>query len=98
MQLFFIIGLLATLIAATLAQPASGNVCSGTVEKYIYSLQGLSSATGGNDLTTSDFEGNLYYYRPCKPVLRCQSLFDGLNGVCQKDNRLLPLLFFFFFF
>jgi len=72
---------------------ADGNACTGTVGKFKYDLSGLSSATGGNDVTCQDKAGNTYYYRPCQPlkIQQCNTISDTSPAACQKDTRKVPL-------
>jgi len=65
-----IVVVLAFLLLAmiNLARSQTGNLCTGSISTFQYNLAGLQSATGGNDQTCLDNEGNTYYYRPCSAL------------------------------
>jgi len=71
---------------------ANGGICGGMVGSFNYSLDGLSEATGGGDVTCQDSNGNTYYYRPCQVLQNelCQMLGDTAPAVCLKDTRKIP--------
>jgi len=89
-----IVVVLAFLLLAmiNLARSQTGNLCTGSISTFQYNLAGLQSATGGNDQTCLDNEGNTYYYRPCSALQneQCVTNTDATPAACQKDTRKIP--------
>ena len=77
------------------AEEATGDVCSGTVGKYIYSLAGLSSATGA---TISAPATSLATPIIIAPASRCFGVSLCLTLSMVSVKRITGPVFFFFFF
>ena len=68
---------------------AEGDLCDGVVDRWTYSLYGLSMATNQTDQWCLDRHGQMYFYRPCGPLQRegCRTIVDDVPAVCQRDKR-----------
>jgi len=86
--------LLILLLLLGITSPSFGAdvFCEGKIGGTSYSLQSLSDATKGVDVTCQDWLGNTFYYRPCNFLQQvlCKTMNDPVPGACQKDTRRPP--------
>jgi len=89
MKHLLVLCVLVAYLSSFLVAGQTNGVCKGTIGTSKYDLSGLQAATGGNDQTTKDADGNTYFYRPCQVLqqVECKSNEDPSPAACQKDTR-----------